>query len=157
MPVVTESDVATAFRAMFDAHAPADPEPALAAFIPGGLWYGGSTPQEQADPYAALTVSQSDPEYNSSTAYLHKFAVTVTVWTRQAATETGNLKAAISTVFNRRRIAAELTVPNADRVVDVRAVAPSGEGLAEDGGYRDQVPVMAARLSFEVTVQATME
>lgn len=156
MPVVTESDVAAAFRAMFDAHTPADPEPALAAFIPGGLWYG-KTPQEQPDPYAALTVAQASPEYNSSSTYLHIFTVTVTVWTRQAATATGKLKAAISTVFNRRRIASELTVPNADKVVDVRAVAPSGEGLAEDGGYQEQMPVVAARLSFEVTVQATME
>lgn len=149
MPVVTESDIAEGFQTLFKGFA-------LLEYIPGGLWYG-STPQEMPDPYAKLEVSEGEPQHNSGSTYLHPFTVTLSVWTRIGATKTGETKRAVGAVFNRERVAAKLTVPNADRVVDVRPLAPAGGGLQEEQSYQEQVPVMVMRRTFEVLVQVTRE
>lgn len=149
MPVVTESDIAEGFQVLFK-------DFGLLEYVPGGLWYG-STPQEKPDPYAKLEVTEGEPQHNSGSTYLHVFTVTLSVWTRTGATETGKTKAAIGQLFNRERIAAKLTVPNADRVVDVRPLAPAGGGLEEEASYQEQVPVMVTRRTFEVMVQVTRE
>lgn len=158
MPTVTESDLAAAFRTyLAPPTAGGGPEgAALAPLIPGGIWYG-TTPQEKTAPYARLDVSASDPEYNSGSTYLHAFTVTLTLWAQgDGATAVGDLKTQLGQVFDRRRVHDQLTVPNADRVVDVRPMAPAGgDGVGEDAVYEEQEPVMVGRWTMQVTVQAT--
>lgn len=119
----------------------------LTTVVPGGLHYG-NVPDGEAQPYGRISISHEAPTYTSSTAFVQRFRVGLSVWSSAGPTDAGDIERRVLATFPRS--AAPSMHVRRGQVLNLERI--DGD-LEQELEAKNAADVLVTTLAWTVTVQ----